>query len=119
MRRPFRESHRRNDVLSASGTHTGGDCTSCASGKPYFTEALTVLTGARQAHARVEHTYLDNEGVILQENNFVACTETEYILSERVYSPILLQSYPDLACIPKTGKRGFGACMSIKLTLRG
>ena len=46
------------------------------SGKPYFTEALTVLTGARWAHARLEHTYLDNQCVILQENNFVACTKT-------------------------------------------
>ena len=46
------------------------------SGKPYFTQALTVLTGARWAHARLEHTYLDNQCVILQENNFVACTKT-------------------------------------------
>ena len=89
------------------------------SGKPYFTEALTVLMGAQWAHARLEHTYLDNQCVILQENNFVACTKTQYTHLEKIYSLILLQSYPDLACIPKTGKWEFGACVPIQLTLRG
>ena len=68
----------RRDVVGGKtdSTKTRAKSVARTSGKPYFTEALTVLTGARWAHARLEHTYLDNQCVILQENNFVACTKT-------------------------------------------
>ena len=70
------ESHLDKRALDGPKSDEDPTRTQFPSGKPYFTEALTVLTGARWAHARLEHTYLDNQCVILQENNFVACTKT-------------------------------------------